>query len=153
MLNSINHPIFYAALMICAGVGIPVMATINAHVGDKLNNPVLATTILICTGLITVSSLLLISSDPISSPFSTDMPKIYLLSGVLFIFYISAVSWSAPRFGVGNSIAFVLLGQLLSITIIDHFQLFNAIHHPISLKRIIGLILMMCGVYLVVKKG
>jgi len=152
-MNSVNHPIFYAALMICAGIGIPIMATINAHVGNKLSNPVLATTILICTSLVTVSCLLLVSRDPINSPFSTDMPKVYLLSGVLFIFYISTVSWSAPRFGVGNSIAFVLLGQLLSITIIDHFQLFNAIHHPISFKRVLGLALMMCGIYLVVKKG
>jgi len=38
MSSSINH----ALIMLCAGVGIPIMAALNGGLGVKLQSPVLA---------------------------------------------------------------------------------------------------------------
>lgn len=45
-MNSMNHPVFYALVMLIAGLGIPVMAALNAGLGAKLENPMLASTVL-----------------------------------------------------------------------------------------------------------
>ncbi len=151
-MSNINHPIFYALLMVVAGFGIPVMATLNTSLGNKVQNPALATVILLTVGLIAAICVLFASRDPIISPFQTSTPFYYYFAGLLFVFYISSITWVAPKFGIGNAIAFILLGQLISMTLIDHFSLFTAINFPLTWQRLCGLILMMGGVYLVVKR-
>jgi len=53
---------------------------------------------------------------------------------------------------VGNAISFVLLGQLIAMSIIDHFGLMGAARYSLSLQRGIGLALMAVGVVLVVRR-
>ncbi len=151
-MNNINHPIFYALLMIVAGFGIPVMATLNAGLGNKVQNPALATVILLIVGLVAAICVLFASRDPITSPFQTSIPFYYFFAGLAFVFYISSITWVAPKFGIGNAVAFILLGQLISMTLIDHFSLFNAINYPLTWQRLLGLFMMIGGVYLVVKR-
>ena len=149
---SINHPFSYALIMVIAGIGIPLMAALNAGLGGKVQNPALATVVLLSIGLLASVAVLILSREEIKLPFNASIPIYYYLAGFLFVFYISTITWVAPKFGIGNAIAFVLLGQLISMSIIDHFSLFNSMHYPITWQRIIGLLLMMCGVYLVIKR-
>lgn len=44
--------VLYAAFMLVAGIGIPVMAALNSRLGSELGNPALATTILFMVGFI-----------------------------------------------------------------------------------------------------
>ena len=75
-------------------------------------------------------------------------PRHLLLAGLLVAFYVLSITWVAPRFGVGNAIFFVLLGQLVSATAIDQFGLFGAAVKPLGLTRGAGLGLMAMGVFL-----
>ena len=63
------------------------------------------------------------------------------------------MTFIAPKFGVGNAIFFVLVGQLVSAATIDHFGLFGALRSAIDLKRTAGIALMIAGVYLARKTG
>ena len=47
-----NNASFYAILMLIAGIGIPIMAALNAGLGEKLQSPALAATILFFVGMI-----------------------------------------------------------------------------------------------------
>jgi transporter family-2 protein len=67
------------------------------------------------------------------------------------VFYTFTITWVAPRFGVGNAVAFVLLGQLIAMTLIDQIGLLGSPQVSISLQRIVGLAFMALGVFLVVK--
>lgn len=58
-------------------------------------------------------------------------------------------AWLAPMLGTGQLIVISLSGQLLFSTLIDQFGLFKAEKRPISVNKIIGLILMFIGVFLV----
>jgi transporter family-2 protein len=75
-------------------------------------------------------------------------PKYLFLAGLLVAFYVLSITWIAPRFGVGNAIVCVLLGQLISAALIDHFGLFGAMVRPLSLTRAGGLVLMALGTLL-----
>ena len=74
-------------------------------------------------------------------------PKHLFLAGVLITFYVLSITFIAPKFGVGNAVFFVLLGQLISAALIDHFGLFGAQINPLSMTRAGGIFLMAVGVY------
>jgi transporter family-2 protein len=138
--------------MLVAGLGIPIMAALNGGLGGKLQSPALATVILFSVGYLASLLILLLSEGVPTFNNSDSIPKYYFLGGLFVIFYILSITWVAPKFGIGNAISFVLLGQLISMTIIDHFSLLGAANYTISMQRSIGLILMVIGVFLVVRK-
>ena len=72
-----------------------------------------------------------------------------MLAGFLVAYYILSITWVAPRFGISNAIVCVLLGQLISASLIDQFGLLGAIVRPIGLARASGIGLMALGVFLV----
>jgi transporter family-2 protein len=75
-------------------------------------------------------------------------PPLLFAAGLLVAFYVLSITWIAPKFGVGNAIMVVLIGQLISAAAIDHFGLFGARAVPISGQRALGLLAMAAGVVL-----
>lgn len=137
----------YAITMLAAGIGIPVLAAMNSALGRHLEAPMLAGAILLAVGFLTALAVTLIVG-PGEITKLVSAPKHLFLAGMLVAFYVLSITAIAPLFGVGNAIFFVLIGQLLSAAIIDHFGLFGAQQVPISWQRIGGLILMTVGVML-----
>lgn len=151
-MSGLHHPIFYAALMLVVGLGIPVFAALNGELGAKLQNPALAATISLSVGIVASIGFLFLSGGIPKSASQSSIPVYFYLGGLFVVFYILGITWVAPRFGVGNAVAFVLLGQLISMAIIDHYSLLGASHHPISVQRFIGLLFMAIGVFLSVRR-
>ncbi|WP_226642316.1 DMT family transporter [Microbulbifer variabilis] len=149
MPNSIIYPL----LMLIAGIGIPVMAALNSGLGVKLGSSALATTVLFFIGLI-ISAMYLIKTEglPIGG-FPKDISWHLYLGGILVVFYILSVTWVSPKYGIGNTISFVLLGQLIAIAVIDHFGLLGAQQNNLDIKRLCGLVMMITGVFLVIKRN
>ncbi|WNZ54231.1 DMT family transporter [Microbulbifer sp. JMSA003] len=147
-----QNAIIYPSLMLIAGIGIPVMATLNSGLGIKLGSSALATTLLFLVGLVISAAYLLKTEGLPSAVFSKDIAWYFYLGGILVAFYILSVTWVSPRYGVGNAVSFVLLGQLLAISVIDHFGLLGAQQTSLDTKRLIGLAMMVVGVLLVVKR-
>ncbi|WP_420568158.1 DMT family transporter [Thalassovita sp.] len=140
----------YALTMMAAGVGIPLLAALNAALGTRLGSPVAAASILFFvafTGSVVI--LLLHGAAPLAKAW--DAPKHLFLGGFFVLFYVLSVTFIAPKFGVGNAVFFVLLGQLICAAVIDHFGLFGARVNPLSLNRAIGIALMSAGVYMAQK--
>lgn len=151
-MSFFQQPIFYALLMCAAGLGIPVMAALNGGLGTKLGSPALATTILFGVGgVISLGHLFLFSGQP-KFEFREPIPIFFYLGGLFVMFYILSMTWVAPKFGVANSVSLVLLGQLISMIIIDHYGLLGAQQNSITIQRIGGLIFMALGVFLVVRR-
>lgn len=140
-----NH--VYAATMLCAGIGIPVLAALNAALGQRLGSPTAAAVILFCVAL-TVTGVAALITGPGALIKATGAPPHLFLGGTLVAFYVLSITAIAPRFGVGNAVFFVLVGQLISAALIDHFGLFGAPIKPMTLTRGAGLALMACGVVL-----
>lgn len=138
--------------MLVAGLGIPVMAALNAGLGAKLQSPALAASILFLVAVTaSLGFLFLFAGVPKPIP-KASIPIYSYFGGLFVVFYILSITWIAPKFGVGNAVALVLLGQLISMSIIDHYSLLGAPHHPISLQRSVGLVFMAVGVFLAVRR-
>ncbi len=137
----------YALIMLLAGVGIPILAAMNAGLGQKLGSPTAAAMVLF---LVAFSSCVLVWAAMGGGGFTKlgDAPKHLLLGGTFVAFYVLAVTFIAPQFGVGNAVFFVLIGQLISAAAIDHFGLFGAKISPLSLTRAGGIAVMAVGVWI-----
>jgi bacterial/archaeal transporter family-2 protein len=151
-MGCFQHPIFYALLMFIAGMGIPVMATLNGQLGIKLDSPALAATILFTVGGVVSLGYLFFSGGMPKFPITQPISIIFYLGGLFVVFYILSITWVSPRFGIGNAISLVLLGQLISMAIIDHYGILGSPMNSISIQRIAGLVFMIFGVFLTVRR-
>ena len=140
----------YALVMLIAGIGVPVLAALNAALGTRIGSPAAAATVLFTIAfLCCVVVTLLTGTNALSKVVQT--PRHLLFGGVLIAFYVLSITFVAPRFGVGNAVFFVLLGQLISAAAIDHFGLFGARVSPLSATRALGIAVMATGVFITQK--
>ena len=152
MIETPQNSTVYAVMMLFVGIGIPIMAALNAGLGARLQSPALAAAVLFLVAVVaSLSYLLLVEGIPTSFS-APSTPFYYYLGGLFVVFYVLSVTWIAPCFGVGNAVSFVLLGQLLSMATIDQFGLMGAPQMPLTLPRLMGLFFMAIGVFLVVRK-
>ncbi|MDF0602681.1 DMT family transporter [Psychromarinibacter sp. C21-152] len=135
-----------AAIMLAAGVGIPILAALNAGLGQKLGSPIAAAAILFLVALAATGLCLALLGGSVRD--AGTVPWHFYLGGLFVAFYVLSITWIAPSFGVGNAVFFVLLGQLLSAAVIDHFGLFLAQSAPITPTRALGIVVMVAGVFL-----
>ncbi len=138
----------YALVMLAAGIGIPVLAALNAQLGNRIGSPAAAATILFIVALCATTAILVLTTGVTPLANVPAQPRYLLLAGFLVAFYVLSITWIAPRFGVGNAIFCVLLGQLLAASVIDHFGLLGAVARPLNLVRASGIGLMALGVLL-----
>ena len=140
----------YAITMLSARIGIPVLATMNPALGCYLGAPMLAGTILLEVDFLTAVVVAVITG-PIAIVKLASEPRHLLLAGILVTFYVLSITAIAPKFGFGNTIYFVLVGQLLSAATLDHFGLFGEQPVALSWPRLSGLLLMATDVLLTQK--
>lgn len=139
--------IAYASIMALAGVGIPVLAALNASLGQRLGSPAAAALCLFTVAFVATAIVTLLTGPSALKSVGTQ-PRHLFLAGLLVAFYVLSITYVAPTFGVGNAIFFVLLGQLVAAAAIDHFGLFGAQTAPLSFTRAGGIALMTAGIAL-----
>lgn len=138
-------------LMLFAGIGIPVMAMLNASLGQHLGNPFAAVVILSIVAL--AGSALLLGITP--APSWTGLksaPPFTFAAGLLFLLYIGSITYSAPQIGLANAVLMVIVGQLICSAVIDHFGIGGALQIPLDLKRLAGFGLIGIGLYLAIAR-
>lgn len=140
----------YAAIMLLAGIGIPLLAALNAALGVRIGSPAAAATVLFAVAF-TATVVVMLVTGPQALAKVASAPKHLFLAGILVAFYVLTITYIAPIFGVGNAVFFVLLGQLISAAAIDQFGLFGARISPMDGTRALGITLMALGVFITQK--
>lgn len=138
----------YALIMLAAGIGIPILAALSAALGQFIGSPLAAGLVVFVVGLLISGTVVVITGEAAHLAKLISAPKYLFLAGAFMAFYAITITFIAPKFGVGNAVFFVLLGQLISAALIDHFGLFGASLSPISLTRAAGIGVMAVGVWL-----
>ena len=80
-----------------------------------------------------------------------SVPWYTLGAGIFGLVVIAAISYMIPRVGVAASITTVVAGQLLVGMILDHFGLLGAAVKPLDITRVVGIAVVLFGVWLTVK--
>ena len=79
------------------------------------------------------------------------VPWYAFTAGILGLIIVSSIGYVVPRLGVARAFTLIVATQFLIAALIDHFGFFAAEIRPIDSGRLIGLFLMLTGVWLVVR--
>jgi transporter family-2 protein len=75
----------------------------------------------------------------------------YLIGGLLGAAYVTTVLVTVRTLGAGAVVGATIAGQLTMSVVVDHFGLLSVERHPITGMRIVGIVLLAAGVFLVVR--
>jgi transporter family-2 protein len=131
-----------------AGAGIPLIGVLNSSMARALGNPLAATAVLFAIAFAAAAGLALaLHGPPALSSFSQAPGRSYL-AGLVIGFYALSATVIIPRFGAGNFIAFILVAQLITSAVLDHYGLLGVPQSPLEWPRIAGLVLLVAGIAL-----
>ena len=80
-----------------------------------------------------------------------DVPWYALIAGLLGLVLLSALTFCIPRLGVAITMTLIIFGQLGVAAFLDHFGIFVDDVRPFDLSRLAGLVVLMVGVWLMVR--
>ncbi|NII24171.1 DMT family transporter [Pseudoflavitalea sp. X16] len=144
--------LFYI-LPVLAGVAMTVQSGINAQLRSALNHPILAAFISFVGGTIALALLLLFSKQafPALSAYS-DVNWYKFTGGLLGVFVVTVVLVSVQEIGAANMFVLIIAGQLVTALLMDHFGVLGMKESPITLQKMIGIVCLIVGAWLVNRK-
>ena len=145
--------LIYIVLALTTGALIPIQASTNATFSKSIGDPLITGLMVFIIGLVgmVIFVLLLRTPFPVRQQL-VSAPLYSYLGGVVVAIYVVMITILVPRIGVGPSIGLIVTGQIICAVVIDHFGFFGVGVRPISITRTVGVLLMIAGVYLVMKK-
>ena len=72
-------------------------------------------------------------------------------SGALGLVIVGAIGYSAPRLGLVATFTIIVSCQFMIAALIDHFGLLGATIRPIDLPRLLGISLLLAGIWLTIR--
>ena len=150
-MNFNGWNIAYMAGAAFAGMLIPIQTGYNAQLGRALQGPIYSTVAVFLAGLVALAIFALVTRTPVPpASMAARAPLVsWFAGGLIGATYIILLTTLVPRLGAAPTVAFVVMGQLLCSTIIDHYGLLGFSEHAASPQRIAGLGLIAGGVALV----
>jgi len=138
-------------LSFSVGIMVVIQGGINARLGIILNNSLLATTtaLVVSASLTVVAALITVKHLPGSSQLKLVPAYMWFTGGVLSFSAVSLFYYIIPRIGISTAVTFGLTAQIIFAAIAGHYGWFGMPVEPISIKKIIGMIIMALGVGLI----
>ena len=72
-------------------------------------------------------------------------------SGALGLLIVGAIGYSAPRLGLVATFTIIVSCQFMVAAVIDHFGLLGATIRPLDLSRLLGISLLLAGIWLTMR--
>ena len=79
------------------------------------------------------------------------VPWYYLIGGLLGAAYVTSILVTVRTLGAGGVVAATVAGQLALSVVVDHFGLIGVTKQPITVTKVLGVVLLGLGTYLVVR--
>ncbi len=143
-----NWLLLFVALL--AGFVFPFQAGINAQLRGWIGHPLLAALISFSVGTLSlmICPLLVGIHFPAWSA-ARQAPWWAWTGGLLGAFSVLVTIVLAPRLGATVFIATVVTGQMIASMILDHFGIVGFRLHPVTFWRVLGVVLLVSGVWLI----
>jgi transporter family-2 protein len=101
-------------------------------------------------GTLVMLIMVVLMRQPILSSNSISHSTWWSWSGGLFgAIYIAISILLLPRIGAFAVVALIVIGQLVTSLVFDHFAILNVPHYPISITRIVGGAFLLIGAVLI----
>jgi transporter family-2 protein len=141
--------LFWIALAFVAGSLLPLQGAFNARLGASGSSLMHASIISFIVGTLAVAAYVCVTRPTVSWAGFLDAPWYAWIGGVCGAFSLTAIILTFPRLGPGLAFGLLIAGQLVVSILLEHFNVFVAEPHPISILRLLGLLLVLGGVALI----
>jgi len=137
-------------MALLAGAVLPFQAAANANVGRALGHPFWGATTSLLISLAVMVPLLVLAKAPMPN-FANALhgPWWLWIGGVLGAMYVASATTLIPKLGAGGFLVAVVAGQMVTAVLVDHFGVMGLEPKPINLMRILGVLLILGGVFLI----
>ncbi len=131
------------------GMAVGLQAPMSSMISQKLG--VLESIFIIHLGgaIAVLIPMLIFGTGKISN--WRTVPWYALVAGAFGLVVIFSMSYMIPRIGVATALIILLAGQIFIGSILDHFGLLGAAVRPMDLTRVLGLAVVLTGVWLSMK--
>jgi len=141
----------YLILTTLLGVVLSVHLAMNGKVGAALNNARVGNAMFWCIGAITALAIGVSGwRAGVLAPLNGVNP-VLLTAGAFGASLVFAIAWLVPRVGSGNLMITLLAGQVLAGLVLSHFGWLGSPVQPVTMLKVIGVVLMFAGVVLTTK--
>ena len=145
--------IFLVLLLTVAGMGLTVQQAVNSRLRGAVHSPVLSALVSFLVGAVDLG--LLSAFGAFGRGKLTDLGTLpwWAWTGGLFgAFYVTLAVIGVPRVGASVVICCAVFGQLLAALVMDSFGWLGVPRAPLTVGRILGVVLVFAGVLLVQSK-
>jgi transporter family-2 protein len=140
------------ALTSMAGVLVGIQAPVNSRLGRTIGS-VQAATFSFVVGTVALALLATLFYGGLGSfGQAPKAPAWAWIGGLLGATYVTVAILTVRTLGVSGLTALVICGQLTAAVAIDRFGLFGIAKQSIGVTRIVGLVLLVVGALLVVRR-
>ena len=137
----------YLIIALAAGVALATQSAINTQLAKAMSGQaVIATFISFAVGTIVLFFIAWVKTD-LWGNLSTvpSQPWWKLIGGVLGAIVVFTTVLLAPKLGITAMLFFIIVGQLITATTIDHFGLIGMPIREVNITKFIGLIIVAFG--------
>jgi len=136
--------------MAIGGVAVAMQPSINARLAEKTGF-LEAATVSFAVGTLV---LLLVSLTSGQGSFRRvpDADWWQLSGGLFGAFFVTMTIVGVPRIGTTAVLALTIVSQLTAGLVMDHYGLFGMRGIPIDYKRLLGVVLLLAGVFLICRR-
>ena len=137
----------YLIIALAAGVALATQSAINTQLAKAMSGEaVIATFISFAVGTIVLFFIAWVKTD-LWGNLSTvpSQPWWKLIGGILGAVVVFTTVLLAPKLGITAMLFFIIVGQLIMATAIDHFGLIGMPIREVNITKLIGLIIVAFG--------
>ncbi|MCZ6559521.1 MAG: DMT family transporter [Gammaproteobacteria bacterium] len=140
-----SHLFVIVVIGLLGGIAIGLQAPLASMINQRLG--VLESVFVVHLGGLLAVSVPLILLGGGKLGLWQSVPWYALAAGFLGVVVVGATVFMVPRIGVAGAITLIISGQLLIATTIDHFGVLEVAMKPISTERVLGLGIILLGVW------
>lgn len=131
------------------GAAISLQSLFSGVIGEKLG--IIESVFIVHLGGLLLASVLLLFVGGGNIAAWRNVPWYALCAGVLGVAIVASISYAVPRLGLATTLTVTIVVQLVMGAIIDHFGLLGATHHPLDISRIVGMLVLFVGTWLIIR--
>jgi len=140
-------PLFLLTLFL--GVVLAVHLSMNGKVGSVLNNARVGNALFWCIGAAGAVAIGLTGWQSGSLEPLKHVHPLLLTAGLFGATLVFAIAWLIPQAGAGAVMITLIAGQVIGGLVMSHFGLLGSPVQPVSLMKIVGVLVMIGGVVMV----
>ena len=141
--------VYLIVLMLLIGFVLTLHLAMNARVGVIVKNPRMGNAVFWTIGAITAILIGLSGWDSNVFTRLKEVPVWLLTAGAMGGALVFGIAWTMPQLGAGTSFVLMIAGQVISGMLFSHYGLLGSPVEPVTIIKIIGVVLLVAGAAIV----